>query len=311
MEPPRRGMHADIMFWLGSLAVALSLLLLGLGCRQLLFKYHASLLVCPEFSLSKRNTVAIRQSAGRHWWNILRDVTFLTVRRKTHLNRTYESRVSSLFSNIGSALFGCLQSYSLRRPRTTEDWAQAAREASIGLARKECLNTDSLRTIGAEPARRVLPAFESWVGVWEEDRHEREALLAFLRNQGIPWLVALMVARTYFTCEFYIDAADQVLCSTAKVAGVFSSDSRYVDGSQNVTDVPLPGMRIRNIASFTIEGDTILTKGEIRVVDGPIISSNITLVRRHPETDEIELRTIDERNGSYSRFLRRCRARSA
>jgi len=153
-------------------------------------------------------------------------------------------------------------------------------------------------------AKMAQPQFEAWLGLWEESRSETDALLAFLKRQGAPWLVAKIIMRTYYSVYFHVDPKERVLCSTVKVAGL-STHSKYVDGAQNVLELPLPGMRIRNLARFNIKHDVIYAHGEIAIVGGSTLSANVTVISRNPATDEIELKTIDQKNGTYSRFLRR------
>ena len=176
------------------------------------------------------------------------------------------------------------------------------------------------------PAREVLPLaereepssaaraeeqmFAQWVGSWEQDHLETEALMAYMRSSKTPWLAAQIIVRTNFTVDYYFDPVDHTLCSAVKVAGILLVRSKYAHGTQNVLELPLPGFPIRNTTSFSIVGDTIHTHGEIRIIDGAVLSSNLTVMRRDEQTDEIEVKTIDELHGTYSRFLRRMRPKA-
>ena len=54
----------------------------------------------------------------------------------------------------------------------------------------------------------------------------------------------------------------------------------------NSLELPLPGMRVRNLSTFAVEGAKVRVEGEISVVGGAVLSSNTTLMSRDASSDE-------------------------
>jgi len=235
------------------------------------------------------------RSSARYHWHVLRAVVFLGVNR--HVSIAHEG--SRFRAKITANTWDKLMSYRVFR--------LCFSGALAAVAEAEAQPSSSAPS--PMQGGMAQPQFELWVGLWEEGRHESDALMAYLRKSGAPWLVARLIMRTYYSVRYHVDPNDGQLCSTVKLAGI-ATHSKYVDGAVNVLKLPLPGLRVRNTATFTVKEDTIRVDGNVSYVGGKTLSANITLMTRHPATDEIELKTIDEKNGTYSRFLRRIPERS-